>query len=251
MTRPLVWDANIAIVLGSGLDSVARDPIETIPYSEIPEIPKPSVPGHRGEFSLCEFAGKRVIFARGRVHLYEGRTAKEAGSIVRTLANTGVKKLILTNAAGALNRNFHPGDWMMFTDHLNLTGASPLMGSPNFLDLSECYSGALRKTFVSAARRIKLPLRQGVYAALPGPQYETPAEVRMLRRLGADAVGMSTVLETIQARALGMEVAAFSCITNLAAGISTKHLSHEEVLTVGTDASKKFGRLLEHTLPAL
>jgi purine-nucleoside phosphorylase len=245
------WGVEIAIVLGSGLSSVADDPIKKLDYSRFPEIPAPSVPGHRGEFSLRKIAGKRVIFARGRVHLYEGRTAKEVGSIVRVLARSGVKRLILTNAAGALTDEFRTGDWMMITDHLNLSGTSPLMGAANFIDMSECYSNALQKIFNNAARRIKLQLGKGVYAAVTGPQYETPAEVRMLRRLGADAVGMSTVLEAIQARALGLEVAAFSCITNLAAGISTKHLSHEEVLAVGTDAAKKFARLLDQTLPAL
>jgi purine-nucleoside phosphorylase len=245
------WRADIAIVLGSGLNSVAQDPIETINYSEFSEIPKPSVLGHRGEFSLCEIAGVRVIFACGRVHLYERRTAGEVTSIVRILAQAGVKRLILTNAAGALNEKFKPGDWMMIIDHLNLTGASPLIGVANFLDMSECYSAALSKTFVSAARRIKLPLHRGVYVAVVGPQYETPAEVRMLQRLGADAVGMSTVLEVIQARALGLEVAAFSCITNLAAGVSTTKLSHEDVLAIGAAAAEKFERLLGEAVSSL
>ena len=251
MTKLNDWSAEVAIILGSGLASVANDPLETINYSEFSEIPKPSVLGHRGEFLLCEIAGMRVIFARGRVHLYERRTAGEVTSIVRILAQAGVKRLILTNAAGALNEKFKPGDWMMITDHLNLTGASPLIGAANFVDMSECYSAALRKTFASAARRLKLPLRRGVYAAVIGPQYETPAEVRMLQRLGADAVGMSTVLEVIQARALGLEVAAFSCITNLAAGISTTKLSHEEVLAIGAAAAGKLSCLLTAALPQL
>ena len=245
------WRANIAIILGSGLNSVAHDPIETIGYSEFSEIPKPSVPGHRGEFSLCEIAGVRVIFARGRVHLYERRTADEVTSIVRVLARGSVKRLIVTNAAGALNKRCKPGDWMMITDQLNLTGTSPLIGTANFLDMSECYSAALRKTFASAARRIRLHLHRGVYAAVIGPQYETPAEVRMLQRLGADAVGMSTVLEVIQARALGLEIAGFSCITNLAAGIGETKLSHEEVLQIGTDVAGRFSRMLREALPRL
>jgi purine-nucleoside phosphorylase len=243
------WRAKVAVVLGSGLQSVARDAIETIAYSEFSEISKPGVPGHRGEFSLCETGGVRVIFARGRVHLYERRTAGEVTSIVRMLGHAGVGRLILTNAAGAVNRKFKPGDWMMITDHLNLTGTSPLIGTANFLDMSECYSRALQKTFAGSAKRIGLELREGVYAALPGPQYETPAEVRMLQRLGADAVGMSTVLEAIQARALGLEVAGFSCITNLAAGIAAAKLSHEEVLSVGDAAAKTFHRLLVEALP--
>jgi purine-nucleoside phosphorylase len=246
-----LWPADIAIILGSGLSSVASEPVETLAYSEFSEIPKPSVPGHRGEFSLCEIAGMRVIFARGRVHLYERRTAGEVTSIVRLLRQTGLKRLILTNAAGALNKKLKPGDWMMITDHLNLTGTSPLIGAANFLDMSECYSAALQKVFASAAKRIRFELHQGVYAAVTGPQYETPAEVRMLRRLAADAVGMSTVLETIQARALGLEVAAFSCITNLAAGMATAKLSHEEVLAIGAKSAGDFSRLLAQALEAL
>jgi purine-nucleoside phosphorylase len=245
------WHAEIAIVLGSGLNSIAKDPIEKVAYSEFAEIPKPGVPGHRGEFSLCQVAGVRVIFAQGRVHLYERRTAGEVTSIVRILARAGVKRLILTNAAGALNKEMSPGEWMMIKDHLNLTGTSSLIGTANFLDMSRCYSVALRKVFATVARRIKLQLRQGVYAAVTGPQYETPAEVRMLRRFGADAIGMSTVLEAIQARALGLEVAAFSCVTNRAAGISRAKLSHEEVLEIGARSAADFARLLAETLPAL
>ena len=245
------WRANIAVILGSGLNAVAHDPIESVGYSKFPEIPKSGVPGHRGKFSLCEIAGVRVIFARGRIHLYEGRTAGEVTSIVRVLARGGVKRLILTNAAGALNQKYKPGDWMMITDHLNLTRTSPLIGAADFLDMSECYSVALLKVFARAARRIRLPLHRGVYAAVMGPQYETPAEVRMLQRLGADAVGMSTVLEAIQARALGLELAAFSCITNLAAGISTANLSHKEVLAIGAKSAAGFSRLLAQALERL
>lgn len=245
------WRAEIAIVLGSGLNAVAGETKETIPYSEFSGIPKPSVPGHRGQFSLAEVAGVRVIFAQGRVHLYERRTAGEVTSIIRVLAETGVKRLILTNAAGALNKKFDPGDWMMITDHINLTATSPLIGSTNFLDLSECYSAAMRRHFFAATKRVDLTLRRGVYAAVTGPQYETPAEVRMLQRMGADAVGMSTVLEAIQARALGLEVAAFSCITNLAAGISPAKLSHDEVLATGTASAESFSRLLIAALPHL
>ncbi len=245
------WRAEIGVVLGSGLNSVATNPLETISYAEFSGIPKPSVPGHRGQFSLCEVAGVRVIFGQGRVHLYERRTAGEVTSIIRVLAEAGVKQLILTNAAGAINKKFNPGDWMMITDHINLTGTSPLLGSANFLDLSECYSAEMRKAFTAAANGIGLKLQRGVYAAVTGPQYETPAEVRMLQRMGADAVGMSTVIEAIQARALGLEVAAFSCITNLAAGVSATKLSHEEVLATGSAAAQTFSHLLSAALPAL
>jgi purine-nucleoside phosphorylase len=247
------WQARVAIVLGSGLNSLVSSDrnAKIIPYSSFSELPKISVPGHVGQFLLSHVGDVRVIFAQGRVHLYEGRSAREATAFVRALAQAGIKILILTNAAGSLNPSFSPGDWMMIGDHLNLTGTSPLIGSPDFLDMTETYSSRLRGMFASAAAGSGFVLREGVYAGLIGPQYETPAEVRMLQRLGADAVGMSTVLEAIQARALGMEVAAFSCLTNLAAGISATKLSHEEVLQTGRAAAETFSRLLAAALPKL
>jgi purine-nucleoside phosphorylase len=245
------WRAEIAIILGSGLNSIVQPPIESMDFTEFSELPRPRVPGHAGRFSLCEVSGKRMIFAEGRVHLYEGYSSAEVTANVRTLAEAGIMKLIVTNAAGGLNASFRPGNWMMISDHLNLTGTSPLMGSAEFLDLGNAYSPRLQKAFRDAAHQIGIVLRQGVYAAMLGPQYETAAEVRMLQRLGADAVGMSTVLEVIQARALGMEVAGFSCITNLAAGLSFATLSHEEVLETGRNAARDFSHLLEKTLPNL
>jgi purine-nucleoside phosphorylase len=245
------WNAKIAIILGSGLNAIVQDPIESIDYAEFLEIPKPRVPGHAGKFSLSEISGGRVIFAQGRVHLYEGYSAGEVTASVRVLANVGIEKLVVTNAAGALNQKFKPGDWMMINDHLNLTGTSPLIGRPEFLDLSNAYSARLQKQFGDAAQKIGVLLHQGVYAAVVGPQYETAAEVRMLQNLGADAVGMSTVLEVIQARALEMEVAGFSCIANLATGLSSTRLSHGEVLETGHKAANDFSRLLGETLPDL
>jgi len=245
------WNAKIAIILGSGLNAIVQDPIESIDYAEFSEIPKPRVPGHAGKFSLCEIAGARVIFAQGRVHLYEGYSAGEVTASVGMLSNVGVKKLVVTNAAGALSEKFKPGDWMMINDHLNLTGTSPLIGWPEFLDLGNAYSARLQKQFCDAARKLGIVLHQGVYAAVVGPQYETAAEVRMLQNLGADAVGMSTVLEVIRARALEMEVAGFSCITNLATGLSSTTLSHGEVLETGHKAANDFSRLLGETLPNL
>jgi purine-nucleoside phosphorylase len=245
------WKAEIAIILGSGLNSIVQQPIESIDFTEFSELPRPRVPGHVGRFSLSDVSGKRIIFAQGRVHLYEGYSPAEATANVRTLAGAGVMKLIVTNAAGGLNLKFRPGDWMMISDHLNLTGTSPLIGSAQFLDLSNAYSPRLQAVFRDAAHEIGMVLRQGVYAAILGPQYETAAEIRMLQTLGADAVGMSTVLEVIQARALGVEVAGFSCIANLAAGLSPTMLSHEEVLETGRNATKDFARLLEKALPNL
>jgi purine-nucleoside phosphorylase len=244
--------ADTAIVLGSGLNSLVANPAadQIVSYKDFPEIPQPSVPGHVGQFVLGEIGKQKIIFAQGRVHLYEGHSAHDVTSIVRVLAQAGIKRLILTNAAGALNLKFKPGEWMMLSDHLNLTGTSPLLGSPSFVDLSEAYSPRLRETFRAAARKIDMVLHEGVYAGGVGPQYETPAEVRMLQKLGADAVGMSTVLEVIQARALGVEVIAFSCLTNLAAGLTALKVSHEEVLETGKEAAADFTRLLKTALSA-
>jgi purine-nucleoside phosphorylase len=244
------WRAETAIILGSGLSSIVPKAADTaaIPYAEFEEIPQPSVPGHAGRFVLGEISAKHVIFTQGRVHLYEGHSARDVTAVVRILAEAGIKQLILTNAAGAANPNFAPGSWMMITDQINLTGTTPLLGAPQFVDLSEAYSPDLRKRFAEAAGKIDMLLHEGVYAGLLGPQYETPAEVRMLQKLGADGIGMSTVLEVIQARSLGLEIAGFSCLTNLAAGISPAKLSHEEVLEIGKKAAADFARLLEKGL---
>jgi purine-nucleoside phosphorylase len=244
------WNAEVAIVLGSGLNVLvsSTDSQESVAYSEFAELPKPTVPGHTGRFVRGEIGSTPVIFAQGRVHLYEGHTARQVTGGIRILAAAGIKRLILTNAAGVANEDFSPGSWMMIGDHLNLTGTTPLLGSAQFLDLTETYSKKWRAEFNRAAKAEKITLHEGVYAGLLGPQYETPAEVRMLRQLGADAVGMSTVLEAIQARALGLEVAGFSCLTNWAAGIGSSPLNHEEVLEMGKSAADVFVRLLKATL---
>jgi purine-nucleoside phosphorylase len=254
LPEPLeAFGAQVAIVLGSGLNSFA-DALEieaTIPYDAVPGLPASKVPGHAGAFALARVHGHPLLLCRGRVHLYEGWSAREVATGVRLLHRLGVHRLILTNAAGTLNPGFPPGQWMMLNDHLNLTGASPLSGGPNFIDLTEAYSPRLREIFRHAATEAGLPLHEGVYASLPGPQYETPAEVRMLRAFGADAVGMSTVLETIQARALGLEVAAFSCLTNWAAGITGESLSHEEVTDTGRNAAGALIEILHRALPRI
>ena len=244
------WGAEAAIVLGSGLDSLTEHvaPEQRIPYSTFPELPAPRVPGHKGQFALGTVGGSKVVFAKGRVHLYEGHSAQAVTASIRLLAECGVKRLILTNAAGAANPEFAPGSWMMIADHLNLTGTTPLYGAPAFVDMSETYSVEWRAVFAQAAASIGMTLHEGVYAGVLGPQYETPAEVRMLRQLGADAIGMSTVLEAIQARALGLTVSAFSCLTNWAAGMSDQKLSHEEVLNAGKAAAAQLHRVLEAAL---
>ena len=246
------WGAESAVILGSGLNSIVPEkPADAISYEEFPDIPRPSVAGHAGRFVLADFVGKKITFAQGRVHLYEGHDAKAVTSIVRTVAEAGVRNLILTNAAGSARGDFHPGTWMMLTDHINLTGTTPLLGGANFVDMSAVYSPVLREAFRRAAAHGHVVLHEGVYVGLLGPQYETPAEVRMLQKLGADAIGMSTVLEAIQARALGMKVAGFSCLTNFAAGLSSSALSHGEVLETGQRAANDFQKLLAAALPKL
>lgn len=238
------------IVLGSGLGPLVDevDAILSLPYEEITGMPVSTVPGHAGRFVFGRLVGRRVLVAQGRVHLYEGRSADEVTAAVRFMEAIGVRKLALTNAAGTLNPGFAPGSWMVLSDHLNLTGTSPLLGGPNFVDMTAVYSPELRAHFKEAASAEGATLHEGVYAGLLGPQYETPAEVRMLRTLGADAVGMSTVLEAIQARALGMEVSAFSCLTNWAAGITGQTLAHGEVLETGKLAAAELVRLLKRAL---
>lgn len=240
------WRAETAVVLGSGLSSLTEGvhAEQRISYSEFRDLPRPSVAGHAGEFVLGKIGETHVIFAQGRVHLYEGHLASAVTAGIRILGAAGIKRVILTNAAGTANPEFEPGSWMLISDHLNLTGTTPLLGQPEFLDMTETYSVPWRERFAEAARTAGVTLRAGVYAGLLGPQYETPAEVRMLRLLGADAVGMSTVLEAIQARALGLEVAGFSCLTNWAAGIGRAHLIHDEVLTTGKAAASDFARIL-------
>lgn len=241
----------IGIVLGSGLGPLAHamQVEHEVSFADA-GLPASTVPGHSGTFLLGHFADTPVIVMKGRIHLYEGHSARDVTSGVRWMADRGVSGLILTNAAGTLNPEFSPGSWMMLSDHLNLTATSPLSG-PRFIDLSAAYDTAWRTLFRHTAQRQSIPLHEGVYAGLRGPQYETPAEIRMLRTLGADAVGMSTVLETIEARHLGIPVAAFSCLTNWAAGISSAPLDHHEVMETGRQAADTMIRLLVATLPML
>jgi len=236
------------IVLGSGLGPLAEAlVVERRVGFGAAGLPESTVPGHAGEFLFGSLAGRPVVLMKGRVHLYEGHPPQTVTAGVRWLAEQGVSRLVLTNAAGTLNTSFDPGSWMMVSDHLNLTGTSPLEGA-RFVDLSAAYDPAWRTSFRDGASALGIPLHEGVYAGLRGPQYETAAEVWMLKTLGADAVGMSTVLETIQARALGMKVCAFSCLTNWAAGISADPLDHNEVLATGREAAAAMVRLLEHCL---
>lgn len=238
----------IGIVLGSGLGPLADALVidREVAFTDV-GLPASSVPGHAGKFVFGFLANQPLLMMMGRVHLYEGHPPRSVTAGVRWMAQQGIQRLILTNAAGTLNPDFHPGTWMMLADHLNLTGTSPLDG-PDFVDLTEAYDPALRAGFRAAAVSSNMPLHEGVYAGLRGPQFETPAEVRMLRTLGADAVGMSTVLETIQARSLGLPVTAFSCLTNWATGISPTPPDHHAVLESSQRAAQTMIGLLTQVL---
>ena len=238
----------VGIVLGSGLGPLADAVVveREVSFADA-GLPASSVPGHAGKFVFGKLGGTPVVLMKGRVHLYEGHGPRLVTAGVRWMAAQGIEKLILTNAAGTLNPNYAPGTWMMLTDHLNLTGTSPLEGA-DFIDMSVAYDADWRTEFRSAATASGMILHEGVYASLRGPQYETPAEIRMLRVIGADAVGMSTVLETIQARSLKLPVVAFSCLTNWAAGITAAHLDHHEVLETGKQAAQSMIGLLTQVL---
>jgi len=230
-------EPRVGLVLGSGLGAFADtlDELVKIPYRDLPHMPASAVVGHAGNFCFGRARGVPVVCMQGRVHLYEGHPIETVVQGVRTMARMGVRLVLLTNAAGGLEPSWSAGDLMIVTDHLNLTGTSPLAGpnddalGPRFPDMTRAYDPALREALADAAREAGVPLREGVYAGLLGPTYETPAEVRMLRGLGAQAVGMSTVAEVIALRHMGVRVAALSCITNLAAGISPRPLDHAEV----------------------
>lgn len=248
----------VAIVLGSGLGGLAEvigDPLR-IPYGAIPGFHLPGVEGHKGELVIGTLGGRMVLAQSGRFHMYEGYRAQENVLPVRVFGALGIRTLILTNAAGGVRRSFAGGTLMLISDHLNLTGQNPLVGpalpgEERFPDMTEAYDGGLRGIARETAARLGIPLEEGVYAGLLGPSYETPSEVRMLERLGADAVGMSTVAEVIAARAQGMRCLGFSLVTNPGAGIGATPLSHSEVMEVAGQAGKALGRLVEGVVAAL
>jgi purine-nucleoside phosphorylase len=243
----------VAIVLGSGLGDFAEavaGPV-VVPYAEIPNWPASGVVGHAGKLVAGTAAGKRVIVLAGRAHYYEGHDMRRATFAVRVLGLLGVKRLILTNAAGGINTSFESGALMVIDDHINLFGTNPLVGpneerfGPRFPDMTEAYSRRLRGLADRVARERGIEIAHGIYAALHGPSYETPAEIRYLRSIGADAVGMSTAPETIVARHMGLEVLAISCITNMAAGVLDKPLDHAEVMETAARVKDRFIGLLQ------
>jgi purine-nucleoside phosphorylase len=249
----------LAIVLGSGLSGYAATlpgAVE-IPYRDIPGFPTPKVEGHAGSLFSVELAEHPVMILAGRVHTYEGWDLSDVVFAVRTAVLSGCSRIALTNAAGGVGEGLEPGDLVLIRDHINLTGRNPLTGlndprlGPRFPDMSEVYPAPIRSRAVAIGERVGVPLKEGVYAWFLGPSYETPAEVQMAKRLGADLVGMSTVPEAIAARHMGAAVLGISLVTNLAAGISKTPLSHEEVTATAEAARERFTRLLDALLPAL
>jgi len=249
----------VGLILGSGLGNIA-DHITArteIPYENIPHFSKPSIQGHQGKLILGDIGGHAVACLQGRYHFYEGHTMEDVVFPTRTLSGLGIHTLLLTNAAGGINEVFAPGDLMLITDHINLMGDNPLKGpnlselGPRFPDLSNAYEPKCTAHIRDSAKELGIKLQEGVYSGLAGPTYETPAEVRMLRTLGADAVGMSTVPETIAANHLGVRVCGISCITNLAAGLSLTELNHEEVVVNSNKAAEKMLNLIIASLPKI
>jgi purine-nucleoside phosphorylase len=237
----------VGLVLGSGLGGLAKriEEPRSIAYAELPGFATPTVPGHAGRLIAGKLAGRPVVALAGRFHFYEGHSAAQSAFPIRVLHALGARTLLLSNAAGGIRRSMKPGDLMIIRDHVNLTWRNPLTGpvvpgDERFPDMSDPWDRALRSLLAESAAATGVPVTEGVYFGLSGPSYETPAEVRMLEKLGADAVGMSTVHEVIVARAIGMRVAGMSCITNLGAGLGDQPISHAEVLEVMQAAGKKF-----------
>jgi purine-nucleoside phosphorylase len=249
----------LGLILGSGLGAFAdtlQDRV-VIPFSEIPHFPCSTVLGHSGNLVAGSAEGIPCFALQGRVHLYEGYSIADVTYPVRVLGCLGVRQFIVTNAAGGINTEFQPGDLMLIRDHINFTGTNPLVGpnveewGPRFPDMSEAYDPAMRKIALEVAHQQGIPLHQGIYLGLCGPSYETPAEIRMFRLWGADAVGMSTVSEVIAASHMGIQVLGISCITNMAAGVLPRRLTHKEVLDTTESVKEKFLSLLRGLIPAL
>jgi purine-nucleoside phosphorylase len=249
----------IAITLGSGLGAFV-DEVDTeviIPYNEIPHFSGTTVLGHKGQLVLGKIDQTPIAVLQGRIHGYEGHTPAEVVFPTRLMKMLGAENIILTNASGGINLDYKPGDLVMITDHLNLTSANPLTGpnveefGPRFPDMTYTYSPSLQETMAMAARDISYNLKKGIYAGLTGPTYETPAEIRMLRTLGADLVGMSTVHEAIAAHHIGLKVAGISCVSNMAAGILKEELKHEDIKEQANKAMVPFVKILVETIKKL
>ena len=252
-------EVSVAIVLGSGLGAFAEELTEAtaIPYHEIPGFARATVEGHAGQLVIGKAGDVTVAAMQGRFHFYEGYSLEEVTFPIRVLKMLGVRTLVLTNAAGGLNVELAPGSLMVISDHINLLGANPLIGpnddrfGPRFPDLTLVYAADLQNMVIEEAREMGMELRRGIYAALSGPSYETPAEIHMVRTLGADAVGMSTVPEAIVARHMAMQVIGISCITNLAAGVSNRPIDHSQVMAIGERVRGQFTELLRRVVKRL
>lgn len=252
INQKLSTTPDIGIILGSGLGGLAdliENPI-SIDYKDIPNFPVSTVEGHVGCLIIGELAGKNIIAMQGRFHFYEGYSLNQVTFPIRVLADLGIKNLIVTNAAGGVNKSFTPGDLMIIKDHINFTGANPLIGpnldskGPRFLDMTAAYNKGLIKLAEDVGKKLNIDLKKGTYMWLTGPTYETPAEVNLASILGADAVGMSTVPEVIVANHESIDVLGISCITNMAAGILDQPLRHDEVVETSLKASNKFEKLI-------
>lgn len=249
----------VALILGSGLGDYADEiQIETtIDYTEIEGFPTSTVAGHKGRFVFGYVKNVPVVIMQGRVHYYEGYPMSDVVLPIRLMGLLGAKKLILTNAAGGINFDYRPGDFMLLKDHITTAVPSPLIGEnieelgPRFPDMSEVYSERMREIAIFCAKKLEIPIQEGVYVQFTGPNYETPAEIRMARSWGADAAGMSTACEAMAARHLGMEVCGISCITNLAAGMSKQALSHKEVQETADKVSVRFKELITELIQAI
>lgn len=253
------YSPKIALILGSGLGALAdeiKDPVK-IRYHEIPAFKQSSIDGHVGQLVIGKLQGKDVLIMQGRIHYYEGYSLREVTFPIKVMKKLGIEKLIITNAAGGVNENFEVGNLMIITDHINLMGSNPLIGKNDnnlgvrFPDMSEVYDKNLIQFTEKCAQKLKINLEKGVYAANIGPSYETPAEVKMLKIIGADAVGMSTVPEAIVANYCGIKVLGISCITNFAAGIKEEKLSHAEVIEAGNKVKEKFSALVKEIVKGL
>ncbi|MFH1416536.1 MAG: purine-nucleoside phosphorylase [Elusimicrobiota bacterium] len=246
--KPMIGDPpKLGIILGSGMGKLVddfKDPV-TIKFQDIPNFPKSNVKGHRGDVVVGTFSGIKVIAFSGRLHYYEGYSMEEICLPVNIMHGLGVKRLIVTNAGGAVNKEFSTGDIVIIKDHINMLGENPLRGTWEFIDMTDAYSSLLRVVAHDTAAQLELDIKEGVYLAMSGPTYETPAEINMARVMGADIVGMSTVPEVTIANSLNIEVLGLSMITNMAAGILNQKLSHSEVIEVTERAGDRFSVLIE------
>jgi purine-nucleoside phosphorylase len=249
----------LALVLGSGLGELADELTDAvaIPYGAIPHYPIPSAEGHAGRLAIGQLQDVPVAVMQGRIHLYEGLSVQDVVFPMRVFGRMGIRAVVLTNASGGINPKLKPGNLVVVQDHINLQGVNPLVGphdprwGTRFVDMSEAYFKPYRELALQAARQLGIEACEGVYAALPGPSYETPAEIRFLRTIGADLVGMSTVAEVIAARHMGIRVLAISCVTNMAAGMLDRPIAHAEVLETGRRVRSQFSELLRVVIPGI